>query len=383
MRKTLFIYITQLNAEPAGWLLRDGSPNGHVESQQPGWPDARLAKNNRVVVIIGAEHCLCMPAQFPGRKNLNAWRKAAPWILEDHIADESSELHYAISPQPQDNGQYLVAAAELEPLQELLNTLREQHLEADSIVPDACLLPAAEDNGSEATTGQQISAVLGNRTLLRSKDGVCAIPTDAATPLFGDTPHWLESDGALAALDQLSAEWDPLHSLNLRQGELAPGEAMAARLRPWRTPAIAAVLVACVWSGVSAIQVAQVKEQNQAQQAEMAAVFKAALPNSRMVKPKAQMQQALNNNQGSGSGGFLLALQTVTAPLTAIPDAKLSSLDQRGSSLVLNLTASEISTVEKVRNAMQQLPGYRAEVGSVRADTDAVQLRVTVRPEAS
>lgn len=371
MRRTLFIYITQLNAEPEGWLLRNAE--GQTETQQPGWPDARHAKNATVVIILGAEHSLCLPAQFPGRKNLNAWRKAAPWILEDHIADETSELHYAISPQAQDNGQYLVAASEIEPLQALLERAKEHHLEIDCITPDACLLPT-NDNGHS-------SAHLGDRILLRDSSGACALPSAAAQAIIGEQPHWLDSGSALAALDGLSAEWNALNSMNLRQGHLAPGEAIAAKLRPWRSVAIAATVVAALWTGITAIQVNQLKSENAALQAEMTATFKAALPNSRMVKPRTQMQQALAGSQGGHSGGFLSALQTATQPLAAISDVKLSSLDQRGASLVLNLTATKISTVEQVRNAMSQLNGYRAEVGSVRADTDNVQLRVTVQAE--
>lgn len=377
MRKTLFIYITQPNQEPVGWLLRDGTgPNSQAETQQPGWPPAHVAKNNRVVVILGAEHCLCMPAQFPGRKNLNAWRKAAPWILEDQLAEDSSELHYAISPEAEPNGKHLVAACKLEPLQQLLETMQAQQLEADCITPDASLLPSSESQA-------QVSANLGDRTLLKNQDGACALASSAAQVLLTEQEHWLDSGNALAALDALSAEWDPLSSLNLRQGDLAPGEAMAARLRPWRLPAIAAAITAIIWSSVTAIQVGELKRENQRISDEMRTVFQQALPGAKMVKPRTQIQQALNAGQGANSGGFLLALQTATAPLANIPDAKLSSLDQRGSSLVLNLNASQISTVDKVRAAMNKLPGYQAEVGSVRADTDTVQLRVTIRPAAS
>ncbi|MDD9893604.1 MAG: type II secretion system protein GspL [Gammaproteobacteria bacterium] len=378
MRKTLFIYITDLQQPASGWLLRDGEGpnNGRVESQQPGLPEARLAKNARVVLILGAENCLCMPAQFPGRKNLNAWRKAAPWILEDHLAEDSSEMHYAISPTAEESGKYLVAASQLAPLQTLLNELSQQQLEVDCITPDACLLPAANEN-------QITSAVLGSRTLLKDINGACALPSSAASPMIGEQAHWLECDNALAALDSLSAEWDAQTSLNLRQGELAPGEAMAARLRPWRTAAIAASVAALVWSGVTAMHLSELKAENQDLRQEIAAVFKAALPGSRMVKPKAQMEQALSGNQSGNNSGFLLTLQAATAPLAQINDATLTSLDQRGSTLVMNLRATQISTVEQIRTAMNALPGYQAEVGSVRADPNNVQLRVTVRPATS
>ncbi len=377
MRKTLFIYITQLGAEPAGWLLRDNTgSSSQVESQQPGWPPAHIAKNNRVVVILGSEYCLCTTAQFPGRKNLNAWRKAAPWILEDQLAEDSSQLHYAIAPEAGADGKYLVAASKQEPLEQLLQSLEEQQLDVDSITPDASLLPTS-------TEQPELSAKLGDRILLKNQDSACALPSMAAEAILSNESHWLTSDGPLAALDALSAEWHAEHSLNLRQGPLAQGEAIVARLRPWRLPALAAVVTALMWTAATSLHVSELKRENQRLKEEIASVFKQALPGAKMVKPRTQMEQALRGNQGATQSGFLLALETATKPLQAIPDAKLKSLDQRGSSLVLNLQASQISTVDQVRTAMSQLPGYRAEVGSVRADTDTVQLRVTIRPAAS
>lgn len=361
--------------EPAGWLLR-GS-DGQAETLQPGWPEARHSKNNRVVVLLGAEHCLCMPAQFPGRKNLNAWRKAAPWILEDEIAEDTSQLHFAIAPQANADGQHWVAAIRNQTIEALLTELAERKLEAECILPDACLLPAPESDAPS-------SAIIGDRCLLKDSRGAYALDSATANSvLMDDTHHWLECESDLAAIDGLSGEWDPLHSINLRQGDMAPGEAVAARLRPWRSAAIAAVIAGFIWSVATSFTLGQLEKESDNIQQEMASVFQSALPGSKMVKPSLQMRQALRSADSSGNAGFLDILDAATAPLMTINDAKITALDHRGNTLVLSLSASKIATVEQIKQAMGRLQGYQAEVGSVRADANDVQLRITITQRAS
>lgn len=361
--------------DPAGWLVRGA--NDQAETLQPGWPEAHHAKNNRIVVLLGAEHCLCMPAQFPGRKNLNAWRKAAPWILEDEIAEDTSQLHFAIGNEIDSDGKYLVAALRADVLNDLLTQLGERHLEPESILPDACLLPNSDNN-------EPSTALIGDRCLLKDPRGAYALDRETATSVLPeDTAHWLDCESDLAALDSLSKEWDALHSINLRQGDMAPGEAMAARLRPWRSAAIAAVIAGIIWTITTTFTLGQLRAENKEIRQEMAAVFQSALPGAKMVKPSLQMQQALKSSGGNLGTGFLKILDAATAPLMTISDAKITALDHRGNTLVLNLTASKIATVEQIKQAMNQLQGYQAEIGSVRADADDVQLRITITPSVS
>lgn len=379
MRKTLFIYFPQINAEPAGWLLRDGdgANNGQVETQQAGWPPEHVAKNCRVVGILGGEHCLLVPAQFPGRKNLNAWRKTAPWILEDQLAEDSAELHYAISndADPQQTNKHWVAASQLAPLQQLIERCESHHLPLDHLSPDTSLLPAATDNDI-------VWAQMGARSLVRDQSSASALASQTVASLYPNAECWLNADTALAALDALSSEWHS-NSLNLRQGTLAPGEAMVARLRPWKGAAIAAAITAIIWTGVTALQVQQLEAQSQSLKQEIASVFKSALPGARMVKPQAQMKQALAGSAGADNNSLLLTLQAATQPLAKIGDANLTGLDHRGNTLVINISATKIATVEQIREAMAGISDYQAEVGSVRADPDNVQLRVTVKPKTS
>lgn len=374
MRKTLFIYLPAPQQEPAGWLLR-GADN-QAETLQPGWPEAKHARNNRVVVLVGAEHCLCMPAQFPGRKNLNAWRKAAPWVLEDEIAEDTSQLHFAIAPQANADGQYLVAAIRSQVMADLLSTLADKQLQAESVIPDVCLLPPG--NADAPTT-----AIIGERCLLQDNKGAYALDSTTATSVLPeDHQHWLHCETDLAAIDSLSSQWNANTSLNMRQGEMAPGEAMAARLRPWRSAAIAAVIAGVIWSVTTGFTLQQLQRENQNLQQEMSAVFQSALPGAKMVKPELQMRQALNSGGSSSDASFLKMLDAATAPLITISDAKITSLDHRSNTLVLNLSATKIATVEQIKQAMNRLQAFQAEVGSVRADADDVQLRITITPEA-
>lgn len=361
--------------EPAGWLVR--GVNDQAETLQPGWPEAHHAKNNRIVVLLGAEHCLCMPAQFPGRKNLNAWRKAAPWILEDEIAEDTNQLHFAVASEAASDGKHLVAAMRADVLSDLLLQLGERHLEPESILPDACLLP--DSDSDEPST-----ALIGQRCLLKDPRGAYALDRETATSVLPeDSEHWLNCESDLAALDSLSKEWNAITSINLRQGDMAPGEAIAARLRPWRSAAIAAVIVGIIWTVTTGFTLGQLRAENQEIRQQMAAVFQSALPGAKMVKPSSQMRQALTSSSGQASTGFLKMLDAATAPLMAISDAQITALDHRGNTLVLNLSASKIATVEQIKQAMNKLQGYQAEVGSVRADADDVQLRITVTPRVS
>jgi len=359
------------------------------------------AAGRRLVLIAAGESCLLTQVAAPNR-NRSAWLKAIPYALEDNLAEDVEDLHFAVGPAGAVAPVAVISHATLEGW---LDTCAQVSLAPSAVIPEPLLLPYQEDAWSILLEEQRAVARTGRW------DGFVATPDELplllelalaeageqapatlrvwgeATPTLTTTlPLPIQAqDAHPEPLPLFAANYDPAQVIDLLQGPYSRQAHLGKWLRPWR----AAAVLAGLWFGLQAVQ--QVGEYWQLQQertalgADMIQVYKDAVPDARkIVNPRVQLENRLRELRGGGGtqATFLDLLYRSGQPLTALDGVTLQGLRYRGEQLDLNLEGANLEALDRLKQRFNKRPDLEVDMRTTKRD-DKIQSQVTLKRTAS
>jgi general secretion pathway protein L len=387
MAETLLIRLAPGTGGFRDWLQIDeqGRAEGPV---QAGAPDTGAVNGSRRVVVLvpGAAVFLCQ-ARVPGRNRQRVLR-AVPYALEEQLADDVEDLHFALGPA-EDEGSYPVAVVNRAQMDAWVSLLRENGISADQFVPEVLAVPPG-DGWSLVVDGETVLVRIGGyggfaaepdtlATLLELQRSQEQAPETAQ--LFGSTVLDLEGvdveliEDDAQPLGVLARGWAQGPHIDLLQGAYSKREEWGRMLRPWKASA-ALLLVALLLSGVTTgINYARLSAQQEQLSAEIEAVYRKTFPKARrIVNPRAQMEQELKRLQRQGSGGqadFLFVLAETANVVRTAKGITINGASYRDGRLDLDLLADNLQILDTLKQQLDSGGRMRAEIQS--ATTEANQ----------
>jgi len=372
------------------------TPTGGAQNVSAPLADlvARAAGKSIVVFVSAADVRLAMvdvPARSP-QKVL----QAAPYALEDQLAEDVDVLHFALGPR-QPAGGYPVAVVAKSRMDAWLAPLTEAGLRPEALVPEQLALPWVEDDRIHllaepdeftARTGpfrgfacapEDLAAVLKiadpeNRYALR------VLLAGDFHPDYSTLGRSVELlPGHRTPLEILARHWEPETSINLLQGAYSAREQINRNWAPWRVPAALAagwIVASLLAGGVQAYRMRHAAdEQNQRNVQRFQQLFP---EETRIVGDLgAQLDSKLKAlKSGGASGGMLKLLEPAAAAMSAVPGLAVQSLQFRDGALYLNLTGKDLGQIDTLQAWFDQHPGTRMERDNVNAGAAGVQIRV-------
>lgn len=334
---------------------------------------AELAEGRRVVLLIPAREVFRSHLDLPARGRRSAV-KGARYALEDRIAGDVEDLHFAVGPAGGD--QLEVAAVERQWLQGLLERVKEAGLlpvavygEGDALphLPNAAAALLEEDALLLRDGGGQVVSA-GAEELEGLVDIVCAEHAgDEAAPfrlvIYCEPALKGVAQQAMAGLNgrevelrlleqgvmpQLAAESMSGGAVNLLQGEFRPRNDRAGRLRD---AAIGLLAVALAYPGYLAMDGWRAQREYQA----LAGVVETRL---RQMMPDAGASADLRRefrrrvasadlSAAADSDGFLRLLQSLERGGGS--GARVLGLNYGNASANVRLAAANMETLDQVR----------------------------------
>lgn len=375
---TLLIDVT----DDAAWLLRDGVAVPWRTGQTPP-PDTR------VVALAPAEAVAWHRVDLPARR-LAEQRQAAPYALEDRLAQPVEQLHFALGVR--DGGQIEVGVVAKETLRQWLARLESLSLSADRLVADAHLLPRTANGIHMAHVGERVLAATDSAVMAMPAADWPAwrrlLPASSVHRL-GSNGRFDEGEGATAqALDRTGFLRYAVSRLDtapdLLQGEFAPRQRDAGQKRLWRWAAILAGLAVALSLVDAAVGVLVERHRRDALRTQMAEVFREAMPDARMTgDPGAQLAAELGRPHRGGRAGGMLALLSQVAPtLTQGSRYRLESLDYRLGTLELEVAADDVASLDALRETLAA-NGLPVEVTGIDSGEGGVRGRLRLRGATS
>jgi general secretion pathway protein L len=404
VRDTLFIHIRDAAPEaPVAWAAPAGAAGPAVAVEHAPLDEvlARAAGRRLVLFVPGADVRLTT-VQVPARQAQKVLQ-AAPYALEDQLAEDVDTLHFAIAggPRRRTGEPHPVAIVARERMERWLAPLRARGLAAGAVVPETLALPVpgegcwtglAEAGRVTVRTGAYsgFSCTLADfEAYLQLADAPARVPlklyvardVDYDFTRLGRPIDLMPGQGP--GLEALVRHFREDAAIDLLQGAYSQKAEWQGFGRPWRIAAAVAAGWAVVALGAAAA--ATVRDGAELRRLEQANIerYRALFPGATRFESLAlQAQQQLSVLRG-GAGArapLLDLLGTLAASMAASPGLTLQSLQFREGALYLGLTGTDLQALEGLRAWYAARPGTRLEVQDTSVAPDGVQIRLRLTP---
>jgi general secretion pathway protein L len=168
--------------------------------------------------------------------------------------------------------------------------------------------------------------------------------------------------------------------INLLQGDYSPKTRFDKAWKPWIWTGILALLLGGVLMAGKGLDYLRMARQEAELDSQITAVFKEALPNSRMQRPVAQMKNRLKQLSGGSTDGFTSRLEQLAESLATQPQTQLKSISYRNGRFDLDLITDKVTTLEALKSELSKRGSLKMTVQSANQDKDG-GLRGRVRVE--
>ncbi|MDQ3731822.1 MAG: type II secretion system protein GspL [Pseudomonadota bacterium] len=364
---------------------------------------SNAARQRRVVILAPSEDILLTRVTVKAR-NREQLLRAIPFALEEDLAEDVEQLHFAPGPR-QSDGSHPVAVVAHAHMTQWFAQLNSVGLIAQAVIPDVLAVPQAGDNAwsllLERDRAWIRTGAFGGFTL--EPDNLetllaCALEEAAVKPAH------IEVYGAESEYDPRLPEIEPityvhreghapqiwaagLHersSINLLQGQYRTKSDIGRMFKPWRA---AAVLLAA-WIVLQAVEIGldyrRLAAENRRLQVEIEQVYRQTFPNAtRIVNPRVQMEQellALREVSASGDSraAFMPLLDAGVRAIQGHAGVDIETLDYMSGRLELSLSARELQALEAIKQAVES-EALAAEIESAETSGATVSGRLAIQ----
>jgi len=368
-----------------------------------------IARGKKVSLLIDAHYTSVESVNIPS-KNRSKQLLAVPFAMEDLLAEDIEDMHFALGKLSTDNGAenlLPVIAIKRSLLQQTLDFFNQQHVHIDTITADSVALPCTE-NSWTVLLDEDSALIKTSATQAHScdRDNLVIIlqallteraDTEQAQPEFITYYYKQDDTGAQNLLEDIDVEVDvkcyqnhpleifvqnlnEIQSLNLLQGEFKPVRKGNLWLKPWKSVAAVASVWLVLQLGYDAMLASQLQTKNFELTKKIETEFKRAIPSAKkMTNMQKRVERRLNDLQSGGSGssehGFLQILSRVSPVLAKNEKINIIAAVYRNNYIDVDLTAKSLQDIESVKNKLAVIPGIKT-VLSTTVEKDSVKGRL-------
>ena len=405
MSKHVIIYMPHVGENQVQWATSDetGTINSGVR-QGTLLDAAEYVEGRRATLILPADDVLLAQTVVPGGSLARA-QQAVPFALEEQVADDVDDLHFALGTKNRSD-EYPVAVIARDMMDRVTELCAEAGLRPSEIVPETLSLPVLKG----AEPGMRVWSALLDKgqavVRLGDYEGF-ATDTDMASMMIEGAMSTTDQDDDQRTLLVIFSEDEDTHlqlpdgldveirpcehrlalyasglastpHVNLLQGEYSPKRNFDKTWKPWRTTAILAacmcvVLVAGKWVGLR-----QLQQQEAALDTQIAEAFEQALPGARMQRPKRQVEAALASIGAVNNDGFTSRMAQIAASLSTQPQTQLRTIGYRNGRFDLDLNTDDVPTLDALKSELGTRGSLDMSVQSANRENDSVRGRVRI-----
>lgn len=407
------VLVVRLQGTPdaynAEWIVLDAA-GGRIGGVVRGALSelATQAGDKRVVALIPGTDVLLAEPVLPA-KSAGKLAQLVPFALEEQLASDIEELHFAIGRRESQQTGTPVAVITRTRLEAWIAVLTAAGLRADSMYAETAGVPASANGVSVLIDGTRVyvkrenkpGAVIDVDPLIEGLQLALDSGAEAhehVTLYVTETDYERERD-LLEGLREFTASLQmkllpegalPLFAatvvnappVDLLQGQYVTASPVKASLAPWRYAAALAGVLLLSHIGYEAVQYTRLKRQETEIDAAIQQVFQATMPGAPNPDPKdarSQMEARLTAIRGANvTGGFMGALDTLTSALQRAPGTQVEAISYRANTTDLRVLAPNVGALDQIRQSVST-NGANAEIQSANPRDNKIEGRLQVR----
>ncbi|MEW6353103.1 MAG: type II secretion system protein GspL [Pseudomonadota bacterium] len=406
MRDKLFIRLGASDDAPASWVRysASGQPLGAVAHGALA-DAAASAAGCRVIVFAPGGDVLLTRVAIPSQNRARI-AQALPFVLEEQLACDVEDLHFAVGRRNADK-QINAAVVARTRMERWLGALREAGIQPDVLTPETLGVPLTPDawtvlilpeRGALVRNGAQsglaadlISLELMLTSLLGAAES--AKPARIQILHYGSDAPRLSGELGVEVIGKAVTEepllllargFDEQDAVNLMQGDYSRREQLGKLWRPWRAAAALLGAWLILQGGMTAHEIYRLSRENQALQQQIQRVYLQTFPESRkVVNPRVQMQRQLDALRGAGQGdqGFLELLARSGAPFKDTPNLDLRTVSYKDGQLNVDLEIKDLQALDQLKQRLAAQ--LNVDIQSATSQEDKVQSRLQIQAKKS
>jgi len=423
MADFLVLRFADMPTDPVEWLIADqsGAQHGPIENGDLQ-AAARAAEGKRVIALVPGTNVLRTFVDIPIR-NQAKLMQAIPYAMEDLLAGNIEELHFAAGKRDED-GRLPVAAVQrlkmeawLEQISAVELDLVGVYTDGDALgdMPNTTILLVEEQRATiRSATGHVAATDLGAIDALidlwltryrRTDDEELPPPinllvyvtpeceaivqpsVDRLRPQVETFDIMTLPDGGLP---RMAAQSIVSPGINLLQGPYAPRSTLSAYWPAWRLSAALLTGLCIVLLGAKILEISRLSSEAEGLDQAIDQALRYTFPEVREIRDAralfdSKLRSLGNVNPAAAGTGFLSTLDHVASAVAEQKGltATIESISYRSGAMELKVAAPNVETLDKIRVSISQGSGLQAEIQSANPDGETVRGRLQIKPAGS
>lgn len=411
MEETIIIYIqTNLidvlddgESHFVKWIKLDSEGNPITRGAEARLEQvSSVAQNAHVIVLLPLQQMLLSTVNTRARKSKHL-QKAIPFALEDEVADDIENLHFALGRRYGEND-YPVAVIEKVTLDSVLETLASAGVYPDILTADVFALPfregswtiLVEDDRALVRTSnfqgftidlhnlqQMLTSSLRQAEITPSElniyrcdspqSGVKSFTFPINTNELDDCPPGLFADGL-----------DENECINLLQGSYQKKDKKHRQFAPWK---IAAILFG-VWVGLSMVSVlidhARFSKEEKRLDAQIEQELRQTFPDiqnvtagNARIKMEARLRNFIADTTSNSYAGFMELLALSGESMQQAGNITINTMNYRDGKLNVNVNSPDVQALDKVKQLLKT-KNYFADIQSANTQGAIIEAQLVI-----
>jgi general secretion pathway protein L len=347
------------------------------------------AQSREVVVLVPSCDVTLKSLHVPA-KSQKAIRLAAPYMLEDELAQDVEQLFFAYGDNktPASNENCFVAVVEQQQMRHWLTWLNEAGISTKRMLPDVLALPDAQDNWQAIMIDDQVllkqhnwQGGLFDENLWQQANMLWKNGETINIDAFSTLPHCVENIVIHPQPEELPlalfAQQLTHSKFNLLQGEFQVKSTRSPLLKTWIWAASFAGLALLVNLILKSATLWQLNNQNNALEQQIIAQYKSAFPETKRVRIstiKSQLKRKMAEiGATSHDASFLMMLTTIQPAFSQVPQLKPESIkfDSKRNELRMQATATSYQQFEQFKTLLER-QGFSVSQGAQNNQGDQI-----------
>ncbi len=398
-KKDHFLLLGPESPEKVCWAARSAA--GEIFIGQGPLSEAHHLQGEKVVVLLPGPEVLLTEAIIPGSRG-RIIKKSVPFALEENLADDIENLHFAHGLLSKSGGISVAVVAKAQ-MESWLAMLNEHGVEAKALVPATMAIPLVPEQWSVVLTDSQFMlrkdvwrAYAGDTDclpLFLEEELAGDSDQQPALQLYTDEDCSISCEEAVPAMRVAARHRKPLLELlvdgyhekgaiNLLQGDFSPHAGWRDLWLKWQLPVIALLLL-CLLKIVSfSVDYYSLKSGSAELNDRIEAIYLQSFPGStRVVNARAQMEQKLVRLQEDiGAHSSFFEVYDKTIPLfLATSGFSLNNLRFNNGRFDFDFEIKDLQALEKLKHNLASIPGIVIDIKHAEATGSQVKAKIQIK----
>jgi len=371
------------------WLVADAAGRIVTPPESGSLSQASPAAIGRkVAVLVPSPDVLRTESDIPAKAGLKL-QQVVPYALEELVAEDIDELHFATGRRDPTTGRTSVAVVARRLMGTWLDELVTHGVRPDVLYAESDLLPASPTRTVALLEGETVIVRTPATAPVTMQIDLLGEALEHAAPAQPGAIDSAAAEGAGLVLYTGAAEWqryapliEPLRepiggiqvqlltggplslfapqlaqadAVNLLQGSYAPLHSGTASLRRWRLAAMLLVGLLGLHVAGKVAELGMLKSSEKKLDQSLDETFRQVMPGEQANgNARRRMEsQLLALREGQSGTGFLAALSALTQARQSAPDTRFEALSFRPGAIDLKLAAPSAGSLDKLSQSLR------------------------------